>query len=70
LNGFITLTPNNVAQPQEGDFAVEQIAAYVPNTQDPNGGSVVTLASGAGPMPVRETVQQIRALIAAEKGTT
>ena len=68
-NGFITLTLGNGPQPDEGDFSVGQITCYVVNPIDPNGGSNVTLGIGAT-LAVKETVQQIRALIAAEKGTT
>lgn len=66
-NGFITLTTAGVSD-KEADFAIEGISSYVPNEHDPNGGSIVAELSGVQ-SAVKETVQQIRGLIAAEKGT-
>lgn len=39
--------------------AADQIAAVYRNPQDPNGGSVIVLSSGAGPLMVMEGVTTI-----------
>ena len=63
-NGFITITVNAI-ESGEADLLVNDISSY---RQDPITGSVVTMISGTW-FRVKETVPQIRALIAAEKGT-
>jgi hypothetical protein len=64
VNGFITLTTAGIVE-AEADFKVDQIAEYLPNPQNPNGGSVITMTFGTS-TAVMETVAQIRDLITQE----
>ncbi len=65
-DGFIVLTTSSTPQSGEVDIKVEDVVSFVVNSQDPNGGSIVTLESGAQ-FFVSETVEEISQKIKEEK---
>lgn len=62
--GFITLRSSVDLEREEGDVSVDNIVSYFRDLQNPNGGTVVGLASG-GQVYVMESVAEIRAKIEA-----